>query len=690
MLRCLCEASGMNARARLASCLRRLLADRTAGVSTLATLALPVVIGSAGLAFDLNRGFEQRIANQRAADMAALGTALAFSAKDDTALLDPTARAIAAANGQAGAQVEATLLANYPEDGAQAVEVEVRRSVPFALARVLGLQGSYAVRARAVASIGGDSEYAAPCYLALSASSGAIETSGGASVLGSSCSVAALGSIIHGGGTMQAHDIISGSGDITMAWNTLLADTLRFAGSFVAPQWNTNVPAESTREKGTTELSDPWATNAAALEAQQQLGSYTQPGALSNPVTPAGSNWDFNWSPDASVSKYRKGSSNKYVVPKGNYTIGRLSVGGGIEVTFEPGSRITIAGGLNNTGSSLTFGSADLYVNGGFNSGNGVTIGDGALWIGSGTVTLGGTNVKGNGDVVVNAPLAMGGNQHLRVGDGAHAFQAVTLGGGSTAKLGTGSLTVPNGITIGGGSAMAVGAGTVTLGKNAGGNAVDIGGASRLLLSDGQFSANGNIAAAGGSMLVFGETTNHLINGNLNVMGSVLFGAGRYTVNGNFVNGTGGSDKWPYYSSLSGATYGASPGGVDISGYEMAGVDVTFILSGTMNLAGGTKIKLFAPQTSRLGGPIAELLLHSLTSADTIWSGGANRMFSGTIHLPNSKLSMSGGNGSTGGGRCMTLIASSLKLSGGAATGSACSLMAQAIGGGGGTIRLLR
>ena len=61
---------------------------------------------------------------------------------------------------------------------------------------------------------------------------------------------------------------------------------------------------------------------------------------------------------------------------------------------------------------------------------------------------------------------------------------------------------------------------------NAGGDAITLSGSGRFFMGDGLFSANGNIVTAGGSRLVFGKTANHLINGNLSIAGSVLFGAG--------------------------------------------------------------------------------------------------------------------------------------------------------------------
>ena len=65
------------------------LSDVRAGVGIIAALSIPVVIGSAGLAVDLNHGLQQRVINQRAADMAALGAAMAYKASSNASVLDP-------------------------------------------------------------------------------------------------------------------------------------------------------------------------------------------------------------------------------------------------------------------------------------------------------------------------------------------------------------------------------------------------------------------------------------------------------------------------------------------------------------------------------------------------------------------------------------------------------------------------
>ena len=680
----------MRARNIIPKFLGKLIACSQGGVTTLACLALPVLIGSAGLAVDLNRGYQQRIINQRAADLGALAAAIAFQNASDAAILTPTARDVAVANGLIGATVAATLVNDRPNAGDQAVRVTVNQQLPYTLASVLGMSGNFNVAADSMASLSGGKGFAAPCYLALDGGKAAISVTGGASIDAPNCSIAAIGEIENKGQLIRGADIISGSSDIYVNYGELDAGTLRFAGSFSKPQWNNAVPPPEDRINEATPLSDPWANNPDRVAAMALLGNFTAAPALSDPNTPNGSDWKFNWNPTGTVAGFRQGTSGNYIVPAGVYNIKKFEVAGGINVTFEDGSIIRVRQGVSvGGGSNVDFGDGDVYVNGGFDSGsNGVTFGDGALWIGSGQVRFQGTNRKGDGDVLINADLSLGGGQHLVMGDGDHYFGGLDIGGGGTARLGEGDIGVANGIRISGNSELAIGDGDIVVGPGNGNRAIFLSGSARFFMGDGQFSANGDIDTAGGSRLVFGRTANHYINGDMKIAGSVLFGAGRYTINGDFENGTGGT-TWPYTSSLTGKTYGSVLEGESVSGYDMAGINVTFVLAGTIKLAGGAKTKLEAADYTQAGGFISELLLTTESSDDANWTGGSLNTFAGTLHLPNAQVKMAGGN-STSTTKCMTLIANTIRVNGGAATGSACTMMDD-LGGSGSntTVRLI-
>ncbi|MCL6251486.1 Tad domain-containing protein [Altererythrobacter sp. KTW20L] len=671
---------------------RALMRDLTAGVTTLATLALPVLIGAGGLAFDLNRGYQQRVISQRAADMAALGTAMAFVQSQSAGILNPTAQDIVLANGLADSTVAASLVADYPTAGNQAVRVTIDSELPFSLASVLGFSGTFGVSVESYASLNSTPDFAAPCFLALDGGSAAISVTGGASINAPTCSIAAVGTIENKGQLIRGADIISGSADVTVNYGTLDANTLRYAGIFSAPAWNTNVPPAADRVNQPTTLVDPWATNAALLAAYDQIGDYQAPVTIAQPSLASGTNWNVrNNNPTSAISAFQQSNKAHFVFPAGTYNIGNLTIAGGMNVSFADGSTINVAGNVSiGGGSTVNFGNSDITVTGNFASGSsGVTIGDGGLWIG-GSAKFEGTNSKGNGDVFIAGATDFWGGSTTVMGAGDHLFGAVGVGGGGKVRLGAGRFQATSGVNMSGDSELALGNGNVVIGPGNGNNAIKMMGSARFFMGDGTFSANGSIDTAGGTRLVFGQTANHYINGDLKPKGSVLFGRGRYTIAGDFENGTGGT-TWPYTSSLTGQTYGDVVEGVSGSGYDMVGVDVTFILGGVIKLAGGARTRLYAATYSTTGAQISELLASSQSSDDANWTGGSVNSFSGTIHFPNAQVKMAGGNTTDPNGRCMTLIADTIRVNGGAAAGTACNMMDNSIGGGGGnaSIRII-
>jgi Flp pilus assembly protein TadG len=661
--------------------LRRLIGNRRGSISVIAALALVGLIGMTGLAVDLNRGYELRIVNQRVADMAALAAAVAYNANKSEAILQPTAQDLVTVQGVANATVTALLVTDVPTAGAKAVRVTLTAPLAVTLARVVGAGASYPVTVTATASL--VTQSVPSCIVGLASSGNAIETQGGATIATSDCGVAGVGSIANNGSGITAKNIVSGSGNIVNNYGTLSADQLRYAGQFSNPDWNANVPPPDKRVNQATTISDPLDGNLELGAARNKLGTYRTPKALTDPTTPAGESWVFGGSPSAAVRRFQRGQSSSFTVPKGQYRVDSMSADGDATVVFEPGSTVTVARGVTiGGGARVTFGDGIFRINGGFTGGsNGVTFGNGELHIGSGTVSFAGTNRIGDGPVTIAAPLSLGGGTTLAVGAGNHLFGGIAVAGGSWLTLGNGNLDVTGKVSVGGGSTIIAGAGDVTL-ANPGARAIDLEGSGNFFMGDGLFSANGDIVTAGGSRLAFGRTANHLINGDLKVAGAVLFGKGRYTIKGSFTNGTGGT-TWPYTSPIDNVQRGATLEGVSVSDYDMAGIDVTLILGGTLDLSGGAKTKLTAPAASTPDGGIADILIDSLTTNDTNWGGGSNNLFVGVVHLPRSTLTISGGNSTQTGGRCFMLILSRLLATGGATAGVTCNSVATGSGGSG-------
>ncbi len=680
---------------KISTCWRAMLRDVTAGVTTLGVLALPVMIGATGLTVDISRAYQQKVSNQRAADLAALAAATAYKVNSASTVLQPTAADIVLVNGINGATVTASLVSNYPSSGKTSVKVTVTRNVEFYLASVVGLTGSFNVNAASYAQLGSTSTVSSPCYLALSSGSNAIAISGGASISTSTCSVAAVGGINQGGTSISAKDIISGSSSVALDSGSLsVTDNLYYATTFTFPNWNTAVPAVAKRKQQALTLVDPWAGSSDRTSAVSLLGTFTSVPALTSPTTAGAGAWNVasgSASTPGATTTYNSSTKTFTVAAHSpcTYNITSITISGDVKLAFPNGCNIYVHNGVTSSGStSINFGNSNVYINGNFtSSSSGMTFGDGVLWIGSGTHTFSGPSTKGAGDVTMAGNVTVTGGSSFSFGAGAHRFGSLTIGGGTNVKMGAGDFQANTGVAMSGDSIVALGAGNVLLGKNATtNNSIDLDGSARFLMGDGTFSASGHIDTEGGSRLIFGATTNHLINGNINIRGSALFGAGRYTINGNFVNGTGGT-TWPYTSAYTGVTYGSATG---FSGYDMAGTDVTFVLSGTLNLGGGALTHLEAPASTTSGGAIAQLLVTSQTTSATTWGAGSSNKFGGAVHVPNSALTMSGGNATTAGTACFSLIASRIVVSGGAQTGTACTAMSSAISGGGsGTVRLV-
>lgn len=678
---------GIIGRPALAALAGRLWHSRRAAVSIIGALSLSALLGVSALSVDINRGLSQRVRNQTVADMSALGAALVYQATSgDTTGLQAAAQDIAAANGLSGATVLATVVNDYPMTGEKAVKVDVTTQVSVAIASAFGARQSYSVKSTAYAKLALTSSPASPaCFLALAASGDGITTSGGATINTPNCSVAAVSSINLGSTGLTADQLVSGSGGISNNYGYITVNAMKYATSWTNPNWNTAVPGADKITKTATSLSDPLAGSTDLSNARALLGNYTAANAPPQPTVTGGTDWNLNYSPSNDLKPYWTASSKTYTIPAGTYAIKNLTVAGGVTVNFQGSSTITISNGFNNGGNRVTFPSGTLTVVGGFNSGStGVTIGNANVAIGSGTVTFAGTNVIGNGNVTINSTLTIGGGSSLTMGAGNHGFNAISVGGGGWLKMGDGDLDVVGSTSVGGSSTVAAGAGAYRLG-NGSGDAINLSGSGVMIMGDGTFSANGNITTAGGSRLVFGKTDNHYITGNMTIAGSVLFGISRYTIGGNFTNGTGGT-TWPYSSTVTGATYGNTLEGVSVSGYDMAGVNVTFILRGTLNLAGGAKTKLIASTTTVSGGAgaFADILIDSLTNTATNWGAGAQNVFVGAVHLPNSTVSMSGGTTTLSGGQCFMLIANVINATGGASAGSACASIPGAIPGSGG------
>jgi hypothetical protein len=580
--------------------------DVRGSVSVIGVFALVALVGIAALSIELGQGYRAKLALQGAADAAALGAAHAYAASPTETILKATADDVARANGLAIGNVSVLHRPNYSSTVPDAVEVQLRTTIPLFFARIFSAEASYGVSVSAVASL--PTETTPPCLLAL-ASSGGISLSGGTSISAPNCAVVSNSSIsVSGGSTVTAKSTMSSGATSATGGSKVSAETITYGTTA------SGVTGKTIRQANST--SDPLANDAGIAAAFARLGTVTAPVSKS---VPAGENLSLNYNPTTMTFQGHVGtlSGNVWRFPAGRYEIARLDTGSLI-LSIDGPSEITVRNGVN--------------VGGG-----------GGLVLGDGSVTIKGTTTLSGG---------------MTIGRGRHIFGPVTINGGMKVSVGDGDLDVNGPILIGGGADVVFGGGAHAVGNNGSGKAIDVSGGSILTFGDGAFSANGSIVTAGGSRLTFGAASNHFINGDLSLNSDTVFGAGTYTINGNFTNNTGGS---------------------------MVGRNVSFVLAGSLKAAGGTSIDLAAP-SSQAGTGLPDILFATRTSTPTVLGGGTQDVFSGVVYAPNSDVNMSGG--ASASGACFSLIVRTITLAGGPAAATACPLLGS--GGLSGSVGLIR
>lgn len=593
--------------ALLVRCLCSLRRSTRGSVSVIGVFALVALVGVAALSIELGQGYRAKLALQGAADAAALAAAHAYAASPTEIILEATARDVARANGLSIGNVSVFHRPNYSSTVPDAVEVQLRTSIPLFFARIFSAETSYGVSVSAVASL--PTETTPPCLLAL-ASSGGISLSGGTSISAPHCAVVSNSGIsLTAGSTLTAKSTMSSGATSSVGGSRFSADTITYGTTLSG-----SVTGKTVRQANST--SDPLANDAGLAAAFARLGTVTAPVSAS---VRAGENLTLNYYPTTMTFQGHQGtlSGNVWRFPAGTYEIAKLDTGS-LALSIDGPSVITVSNGVN--------------VGGG-----------GGLAFGDGPVTIKGTTTLSGG---------------MTIGGGRHIFGPISINGGMKVSVGDGDLDVNGPILIGGGAEVFFGAGAHAVGNNGSGKAIDVSGGSILTFGDGAFSANGSIVTAGGSRLTFGAAGNHFINGDLSLNSDTVFGAGTYTINGNFTNNTGGS---------------------------MVGRNVSFVLAGSLKAAGGTSIDLAAP-SSQAGTGLPDILFATRSTTPTVLGGGTQDVFSGVVYAPNSDVNMSGG--ASASGACFSLIVRTITLAGGPAAATACPRLGS--GGLSGSVGLIR
>lgn len=605
----------------------RLRRSTRGAVALMGALSLSILVGMGAFAVEASQGYAQKVRNQRVSDMAALAGALAYNVNKSQTEMRATAKAVVAAQGVAASAATVDLVTD-PTTSKQLVSVTVTTQVPLALARVMTSALSYDVTSVGMATVSATTTAAPPCISALSnAVQYGVNTSGGPNINSPSCA-------------------INTNSGVNVPWGVKITAKQINAGKTVTDPGVgiTTSPTPYDVNQNKSNAASDWMKDDSALKALlckvnkltgTSDGDYADGNTvctttLTTPTTYANTGagdvtLDYRPRSDGGIYAYQTADNNcKYVIPAGNYTVGKLTIKGGCELTVADGANIR-ADSIDMSGNAMTVGNGSFIVGGvfGFNSGS--------------TITL---------------------------GNGTHSFGTLTITGGRTLNIGTGSFNVTNGISLDGGSYLKVNiaAGdTINIGSNSG-TSISIGGGSYVCFTPncaapsaaaGNFSANGSIVTSGGSTIIFPKAVTHTIAGDLNLNGSSTFGSGTYVIKGDFTNNTGGT---------------------------MTGVDVSFGLGGTFTLSGGTSMELDAPGTGASYG-VPNILIATKSGSATKLGGGSANKYAGLLYAPKSDILLDGGASmASSTGACLMMIVNTLSLNGGTAVASSCTGIAGSSG----------
>lgn len=619
------------------------LTSQAGNVTVIAALAFPVLIGVAGLAIEYGDGLMRRASQQHVADAAAYAGALAYAQNSSTADMQTAAQSIATLNALPASAVAVSLVASPSGDGNQAVRAVVATSAPLVFSRVLGMGSALAVNATAAAEL---TPGASSCVFALSSSGSGITLSGGTSLSAPACGVAANATV---------------SPDVSVPCGTsLTALSVTYASSIpLAPCSGLHGPGGGAAKLTKAVTADPLAGSVEVAGDTGRLANVASAAAPANPTVGAGSAIDFSYNQSGTQSSARaagctatfSGSTWTLTCPGTLVRFGNITIGGGITLNFNTGGSAAttyeISGSITNGGTAMTFGPGTWKITGGvFNSGSApMTFGSGALAIGKPTTGCNG----------------VAGYSLCQTSSGAMTFGTMS------------SIALAGGVFVAGGSRLtlppASGA-NVAIGKAADGNAVNVGGGGSFALGDAvgsTVSYVGTITTAGGSCLALGAAAQHDVQGSLAAAGAVQLGSGVYTITGYAGFGTNGGGN----VTCNGTTIGVAGSGVTLvvgggstpSGGSCQG-QIFCVASGysSVSLTGptsGARLLIVGPSTAKGGALLAE--------------GASTSGLSGTVYLPASAFTLSGGAGvGSGSGQCLTLIATQIALTGGTVLATDC------------------
>jgi hypothetical protein len=590
-----------------------LLAHRRGAVSILAALALPCLIGTAGLVVEYGHGVLEKVENQRVADLSAYAGAVAYNAATSNASTAMTnaAQAVAVLNGYTAAQINAQIVSSPTGTAStNAVKVTVTTSVPLTFSRLLGSGATLAVPAEAYAELRSG---VGSCILALSGSAGGVALTGGTTINAPACAVNSNAAVSVPCGTHLV--------GVGVTYNTTISQPCAgIVGS------DGTAATVTVAKKPTV---DPLASSADIATARSRLTTVaalvapTAPAAPAAPVvaTPTGTfrDIDLAYSPSSTQAQAialvctaaQAGSIWTLSCPAGTHNFKNVTVGGGLALTFNG-----VAGTIYNFSTAMSTAAAVTFGNGVFTFMQGLTIGYGGASFGTGTLNVigalstggsGGTatfasaNVNVTGNASFTSTTSLSGNGTLAVG-GALTTNATTSISQPTITV-TGAFSIGNTISLdllktlkvgglmsmGTSGTMSFGAGTSAL-DYAFASGLSTGGSTTITVAAGTFSFGRMAAAndgaqysiyAGSASMTIGGPSIFLLNSGIDVKGGSTVILGNAGTDNSFRIGPS------YVSSSVTSNAVLIGGGSTFKMGDATGTNSVFEIGGPFNIASG-------------------------------------------------------------------------------------------------------
>lgn len=617
-------------------------------VALTSALALPVLIGMAGLAIEFGDALVTRAETQRVADLAVHAGIVAFERSGNAEAVTRAAHGVATLNGVPAAATQVAL--DLENASGPIVRVAITTPRPLVLAQAFAPSQSLDVHVRAAARL----DRAEPaCVLALDRAGTGITIGGGTSITTPGCAV-------------SSNSRVEASGSARITTQTLFYD------SDIAPSFSGGAslvgPGGATPQIIRASSADPLAQNEGVALAQARLAVAAALQAPVLPAVPTGPNILFGWNQAATIQQAQAlgctasfaNSTWTFGCPSGaTIVLGNLTIGGGLNLDFGlSGSADTtyrFSGSIQNAGDRMRFGPGSYHIAQGLVTGGGTTttFGAGTFRIGRPTTSCSGATGY---SICNNATLSFEGPSVFELAGG------IYNAGGASIVMGTGE------------------GNSFHIGPASNGNAFTLPGGSSTLLGDAtgagdRFRVKGNVLLGGGGCLRIGAATNHDISGRLDLSGGVTLGSGLYAIDGYLhLGANNGGSVWCE--------------GRDVS---LRALNVTLVLSGrgatasNQNChgvaafcagAGYNSMQLVAPST----GPFARLavlgpLTADVTAGAAFGGGASGSQISGAFYFPNGPINLTGGasvSGQTAG--CLQLIGTSVTMSGGTTVASECAL----------------